>query len=181
MAGGRHPRLDRALVGLAMRRRKQRPLVKGDRSYTVEEVARAKLVHKGTVRTWLKTGLRPIDGRRPTMILGHELNRFAAERRSKSRSPCPPGTLYCVCCRLPKAPAGSQVEYLPLATTSGNLRGRCPDCGRHIHRRVALASIDLVSAGLTVTYPEGHHSIGETSSPSSNTDSNDRGSHGQDV
>ena len=164
-----------------MRRRKQRLLVKGDRSYTVEEAARARRVHKGTVRIWLKNGLQPIDKRRPTMILGRELNRFAAERRGKSRSPCPPGTLYCVCCRSPKTPAGSTAEYLPLSTTSGNLRGHCPDCGRQIHRRVALASIGLVSAGLTIAYPEGHHSIGETSSPSRNTHSNDRGSHGQDV
>lgn len=161
-----------------MRRRNKALLVKGGRSYTVEEAARAKRVHKGTVRAWLKTGLQPIDKRRPTMILGHELNRFAAERRNKSRSPCPPGTLYCVCCRSPKNPAGLTVEYLPLSSTSGNLRGRCPDCGRHIHRRVALASIGMVSANLTVAYPEGHHSIGDTSSSSPNTDSNDRGSHG---
>lgn len=63
MEGGRHPRPDRTLVGLAVQRQKQKPLAKGDRSYAVEEATRARRIHKVVGTTWLKTGLQPINQR----------------------------------------------------------------------------------------------------------------------
>jgi Helix-turn-helix domain len=51
-------------------------LVKIHRSYAVEEVARILRKHKNTVRAWIKQGLQPIDGRRPTLVHGLELVRF---------------------------------------------------------------------------------------------------------
>ena len=55
--------------------------VKIHRSYTVDEAAMLFRVHKNTVRTWLKSGLHPIDGRRPILILGRQLVRFLHARR----------------------------------------------------------------------------------------------------
>jgi hypothetical protein len=56
-------------------------LVKIHRSYTVEEVARNLRKHKNTVRAWIKQGLRPIDGRRPTLFTG--LNWCASFRNAE--------------------------------------------------------------------------------------------------
>ena len=154
-----------------MRRKTQALRAKEHRPYTVDEAARAKKVHKGTIRAWLKAGLKSLDTSRPLMIRGCDLNKFCDEQRQKAKSPCTPGTIYCVCCKLPQTPAGLSVEYLPLTPKSGNLRGRCPDCSRSIYRRVALASIASVTSGLTVTFPEESGRIREASARSGNTDS----------
>jgi Helix-turn-helix domain len=129
-------------------------LVKIHRSYTVEEVARNLGKHKNTVRAWFKQGLRPIDGRRPTLIHGLELARFLQKRRMNGKRPCPPGHMYCFKCRLPKQPAAGMVDCLPISDTSGNLRALCPDCGRFMHRRASFAKLSDVGAGLDIVFPQ---------------------------
>ena len=56
-------------------------LVKVHRSYSVEEISSLLGVHKNTVRAWLKQGLPPIDGRRPTLVHGPTLIRLLKDRR----------------------------------------------------------------------------------------------------
>jgi excisionase family DNA binding protein len=156
-----------------MRRRRPNPrLIKIHRSYAVEEIARVLGVHKNTVRKWLKEGLRTIDGRRPTLVHGLDLVEFLEERRRRAKRTCRPGEIYCVRCRLPKRPAANLADYLVITSTSGNLRGICPDCDSLMHRRVALARLDIVAAELEVTFPQALRRIGESHSPSVNCDSN---------
>ncbi len=155
-----------------MRRRRPNPrLVKLHRSYTVEEVARVFPVHKNTVRAWIKLGLPVVDDRRPALITGRELRNFLEAKRKKRKQPCPPGHLYCVRCRAPKAPAGGMADYLPITSTSGNLRGLCPDCGTLIHRRVSRTQLDEFRAFLDITIPQALPRIRESTAPSMNCDS----------
>jgi hypothetical protein len=146
-------------------------LVKIHRSYTVEEVARNLRKHKNTVRAWFKQGLRPIDGRRPTLIHGLELASFLQKRRMSGKRPCPPGHMYCLKCRLPKQPAAGMADYLPISDTSGNLRALCPDCGRFMHRRASLAKLNVVGVGLDIAFPQAVSRIRESAIPSLNCDS----------
>jgi hypothetical protein len=146
-------------------------LAKIHRSYTVEEVARILRKHENTVRAWIKQGLRPIDGRRPTLVHGLELMRFLQERRMRGKRPCPPGHMYCLKCRTPKQPAADMVDYLPISDTSGNLRALCPDCGKFMHRRISPAKLNIVGAGLDIAFPQAVSRIGESASPSLNCDS----------
>ena len=146
-------------------------LVKIHRSYAVEEVARILRRHKNTVRAWIKQGLRPIDIRRPTLIHGLELVSFLQNRRMSGKRPCPPGHLYCLKCRSPKQPAAGMADYLPISDTSGNLRARCPDCGKFMHRRVSLTKLNIVGAALDIAFPQAVSRIRESTSPSLNCDS----------
>jgi hypothetical protein len=124
-------------------------LVKIHRNYSVEEIARLFEVHKNTVRAWVKKGLQPIDGQRPALFHGPVLVAFLQGRRASAKQPCPPGHIYCLPCRAPKAPAGNMAEFVPVTDTTGNVRGICPDCGRLIHRlwhkrrRLRSASTEL--------------------------------------
>jgi hypothetical protein len=152
-------------------RRPNPRLVKIHRSYTVEEVARTLRTHKNTVRAWIRQGLQTIDSERPALVHGLELRRFLESRRKKAKRPCPPGYIYCVKCRAPKAPAGSMADYLAITATSGNLRGICPDCETLIHRRVSLARINTIQAGLEVTFQQAGARIGERACPSVSCDS----------
>jgi hypothetical protein len=147
-------------------------LVKIHRSYTVEEVARNLRKHKNTVRAWIKQGLQPIDGRRPTLVHGLELFGFLQNRRMSGKQPCPSGHMYCLKCRSVKQPAAGMADYLPISNTSGNLRALCPDCGKFMHRRSSLAKLNIVGAGLDIAFPQAVSRLRESPVPSLNCDSN---------
>lgn len=144
--------------------------VKIHRCYSVEEAARLLKVHKNTVRMWIKVGLQTVDARRPTLILGRELARFLHERRQRSRQRCPLGQLYCVRCRAPRQPAGGAAEYIPITSTSGNLKGQCSDCGTSIWRRVSILRLKIVAGDLQVLFPQGLQRIEDEASPSLDSD-----------
>lgn len=137
----------------------------------MDEAARVGGFHPNTIRAWLKDGLEPIDALRPMQMLGEELNRFLAKRKQDRRSRTPPGMIRCLPCRKPQRPAEGMVDYLPSGPSLGNLRGICPNCGRLIHRRAGLASVETVMAGCEIRFPEGHHSIRGSEQPSENCDS----------
>ena len=127
-------------------------------------------VHKNTVRSWLGSGLEPIDDRRPILIQGRKLSRFLRTRREQRRHRCKDGELYCMRCRAPKAPAARVVEYLRITATSGNLRGTCPDCGTHMYRWVSMQKLPSVAGDLRVQVPQGEQRIEDCPYPSANCD-----------
>jgi Helix-turn-helix domain len=136
------------------RRHPNHRLVRIHRNYTVEEAARLLGTHKNTIRAWIKQGLSPIDRKKPQLIHGLELSRFLQNRRQMSKQTCPPGHLYCVRCKAPRAAALDMADYIPSTATTGNLRGICPACGTLIHRRVSWAKLDQVSGNLEITIVE---------------------------
>src|SRR2546421_601437 len=113
-------------------------LAKIHRNYTVEEVAALYGHHRNTVRQWVKQGLPTNDDRRPMLILGRDFSSFLQARRIKNKRTCQPGEIYCVGCRLPRAPAGDMADYKPVTPTMGNLIGTCPTCEAMMYRRVSL-------------------------------------------
>lgn len=152
---------------------KRRPyprLAKIHRNYTVAEVAALYVIHKNTVRTWVKQGLPTIDDRRPMLIHGRDLFEFLQARRIKNKCRCRPGEIYCVRCHTPKLPAGGMADYESLSETQGNLIGICPDCEILIYRRVSLAKLDQVRGKLDITMPQALQHINESAQPSVNSD-----------
>lgn len=144
--------------------------VKIQRSYTVDEAARLFGVHKNIVRAWIKSGLQTIDDRRPILILGRHLVSFLHHRRQRTIQRCQAGQLYCVRCRAPKNPAARMVDYIPITSTSGNLRAHCTDCGILMHRRVSLQNLTSVAVGLEVAVLEAQQRIKDTADCSLNSD-----------
>jgi hypothetical protein len=144
--------------------------VKLHRNYTVGEAAMLFRVHKNTVRGWLKSGLPPIDGRRPILILGRQLARFLHARREYTRRRCRPGQFYCFRCRAPRASAAQKADYLPITASSGNLRAICSECGTRMYRRVSLRKLALAVGDLQVLLPQAQQCIVEGLEPSVNCD-----------
>jgi hypothetical protein len=120
---------------------------------------------------WVRQGLEPIDGQRPTVVRGAEIRRFLAERRARAKQACGPGHIYCLPCRAPKAPAGNMAECVATGDTTGTLQGICPDCERMIYRRVNPQKIDVVRGTLDVTVRQAELRIEETTRPNVNCDS----------
>jgi hypothetical protein len=144
--------------------------VKLHRNYTVGEAAMVTKVHKNTVRAWLRSGLEAIDERRPILILGRKLSAFLYTRRRQWRQRCKAGQLYCVRCRAPKAASARIADYLPITSSSGNLRGTCPDCGTRMFRRVSLQNLAAVTGDLKVQLPQAKQRIEDSAHPSLNSD-----------
>ncbi len=116
-------------------------MAKIHRSYTVEEVAGLFLVHKNTVRTWVKNeGLPVCDNQKPLLILGGDLRKFIKDRNNKRKRKCKPYEMYCVGCKLPRKPAENMVDYEPDTDTKGRLTGLCPFCGCIINKFISLAA-----------------------------------------
>jgi hypothetical protein len=151
-------------------------LVKIHLNYSVDEIARLLKVHRGTVRRWLKTGLEPIEGKGITIVRGSVLREFLRQRRVNAKCPCGPGFLYCLRCRARKEPTNGKADLLHIdrgarkPTTTGNLRGVCPDCGALMYRRVNLIQLGSVRGNLTITLPEAPSRLRGIPSPSLNDD-----------
>ena len=150
-------------------------LAKIHRTYNVEEAARLHGVHKNTVRTWLRAGLRPIDGKRPTLIVGAELRRFLTAQRAARKRPTPNGMIYCLGCRQPRQPAGQMADYVARTATSGDLVGICPVCEKMLYRRINFAKLNTVRGQIEVTITQAHLRINDCSNPSVNHDSDNDG------
>jgi hypothetical protein len=103
------------------------------------------------------------------LILGRDLVAFLNARRTKNKRTCLPGELYCVRCRAPRTPAGDMVDYVALTAKTGNLVAICSICETLIYRRVGLAMLAHVCAGLDVTMPQAQEHIGESAAPSLNS------------
>src|SRR5436190_22997831 len=127
-------------------------------------------VHKNTVRAWLKSGLQPIDSRRPILILGRQLANFVHARREYNRHRCGPGQLYCFRCRAPRTSAAGGVDYLPITPSSGNLRAICLECGTRMYRRVSFRKLAMTVGDLRVALPQAQQRIVESADPSVNCD-----------
>jgi hypothetical protein len=139
-------------------------------SYAVNELAALLGVHKNTVRHWQNAGLRPVDSSRPLLFNGEVVRDFLFRRHKGRKCPCSPGTLYCMRCRQPRAPAAGLVEYRPLKPNSGNLRAICDTCESVMHRRVREADIAKVMPGCRVQFAEGVASLIGQVGPSLNCD-----------
>ena len=145
--------------------------VKMHYSYAVEDIARLLKIHKNTARAWLKAGLETIDHHRPALVQGKVLRAFLEAKRTVNRRCCPPGTCYCMKCRMPRPPALGMVDFVPLTPTSGNFRGLCDECGTLMHRAGKLALADAIMPNLEIALAEPHARLIECSDPSLNSDS----------
>ena len=158
------------LVKHAHRRLPNPRCIKIHRSYSVEETAALLDIHKNTVREWLRRGLPALNDRRPLLILGRDLVDFLNARRRANKRPCRPGEIYCVRCRRPQTPVGSEARYKPMNDTGGNLIGVCPACSTIMYRRISAARLLHESAILSICLPLALEHIVESSEPSVNSD-----------
>ena len=141
------------------------------RQYTVDEIARLYDVHCHTVRRWIRTGgLTPLDGGRPTLVMGATLRGFLEVRRARAKRPCPPGHLYCFGCSAPRAPALGMADYVPQAKGAGRLSALCAVCGATMNQRAREDALPLILPGVPVRIVRAALRLEETTPPCANSD-----------
>ena len=122
----------------------------GKRCYSTTELADTLGVHPNTISQWRKKGLQPIDGRRPALFYGADVQDFGARIDDRRKVKTPPGMIYCAPCRNAQRPAKGKVDYVPRSMSAGFLIGVCPDCARPLRRPVSNNNLPNVSNGLAV-------------------------------
>lgn len=145
-----------------MAKRSNPNLAKIHRNYTVEEVANLFAVHKNTVRSWVKDGLKTNDDKRPMLILGSDLKQYLKSKRKINKRKCLPFEMYCVRCRLPQLPAEKMVDYDPINCSTGCLIGLCPSCGGIINKFVNIDQLEQIKDKLDITLPKALKHINES-------------------
>lgn len=145
--------------------------VKLHRSYSISQLAGLFGIHKNTIANWRRKGLRPIDCGKPVLFRGAEIREFLIKRNACRKRPCPPGTLFCLRCRMPQPPALGLIEYVPMTANSGNLRALCINCETLMYRRIARSELGRKMPGAEVQFPEAPLRLIGKSSPSLNCNS----------
>ncbi|PTM60077.1 helix-turn-helix domain-containing protein [Phreatobacter oligotrophus] len=120
-------------------------------TYSIVELSAALGVHYHTVRKWVRMGLTPIDDRFKMYFRGEDVRAFLIAQRKRTKRPCLPGTIYCIPCQAPKAPAGGMVEYRPITPRRGQLVGICPSCERMVYRITGAAQVEALTATFAAT------------------------------
>lgn len=117
-------------------------LIKKTVSYSLYDIAELYHIHRATVRSWLKQGLKRIDDKRPFLVNGAELEVFLKTRQSKRKHKCQPDELYCCRCRKPRQAKNNTVILKKLNQKVGRLQGRCTECGSRTNKAISLKKID---------------------------------------
>ena len=115
--------------------------VKAVRTYTIPEAALALGVTDGTVRAWIKQGLRAMTTYRPCVSLGDDMREFLAKKMAKAKNPISLDQIYCLSCKAPQRPFGMMLDFIPISASTGRLAGLCEACGGACNRMVSRASL----------------------------------------
>lgn len=142
------------------------------RNYTVEEVAELFHVHKNTVRTWLKNGLRACDDRFPTLVLGGVLRDYIRAKKTKHKQKCQPWEFYCVRCRKPQLAAEGMAEYEAQTATKGRLIALCSTCETLMNKYSSLGQLEKLKDKLDISLPKTLKHINKRDKPLLNSDFN---------
>lgn len=118
---------------------------KTHRSYDVAEVSGLYGVTRDTVRSWCKAGLPAVRVAGALLVYGDDLRAFLEKRRASQRSICPPGSIFCLRCRVPRRPDQALTSIVRHNGSSASVTGPCPQCGARMNRRVSLPK--LAAAG----------------------------------
>lgn len=112
-------------------------LIKGNYSYTTEQIADLFAVDIATVRRWIrKEGLRRIPNAYPHLIHSSDLLAFSEEQKKKQRHSCAIDEVFCFRCRKPRAAALGSATITHLPNTSIRFQAKCSECGGKMNRTI---------------------------------------------
>ena len=124
-----------------------------NRNYSISEIALLYGVHKSTVKSWLRKGLKRIDNQRPYIILGRELKQFIKDLRTINKRPCELGEIYCMKCRTPRVPEQKSIVFESESSRFGRIRGSCNVCNSSMNRYFRLADLAVLQRHFAVILP----------------------------
>lgn len=119
------------------------------RTYTLQEMAAVLGRSYYGVKKWPPQGLKSLGGK-PALFLGEEIVRFLKDRKRERSKPTSPGTIFCMRCKVPRAPANAELVYLPRTANVGRLAGYCESCGAKMSQTAGRSRLAEAMPGITI-------------------------------
>ncbi|MBF0523368.1 MAG: hypothetical protein HQL24_09990 [Candidatus Omnitrophica bacterium] len=127
---------------MSVKKRTHNPrLIRSRRTYTAQQIAILFNIHLGTVRLWIKQGMRLLNpNSRPYYIMGIDLIAFLKTKKTAKRKKLQEDEFYCVRCRCGRKSLPDRITVEVTNKRLGQsarqiiIRGICPDCGTRIIR-----------------------------------------------
>ena len=124
--------------------------IKSLHPYTIEEAAEVSGVSTRTIRNWAANGLRVMDAERPALIRGDDLRAYISGQRKSRKTKTTPDTIYCVCCRQTRKPAGGMADCI-VTGSRATLTALCDVCETVISKPVSKGHIPEIARRLDLT------------------------------
>jgi len=124
-----------------------------NRNYSISEIALLYGVHKNTVKTWLRRGLKRIGNKRPYIVLGRDLKQFIKDLRAINKRPCELGEIYCMKCRMPRTPLQGSTIFETESSSCGRIKASCNVCNSSMNKFFRLADLALLQRHFAVILP----------------------------
>ena len=102
--------------------------------YTIPEASSLLEVSTGTVRAWIRRGLRALRCEGLTLIPGDELKSWLTARRQTRKRKCEPDELYCCRCRTPRKARPGSVVIVPRNAKTIVISALCTTCDAKMNR-----------------------------------------------
>lgn len=125
-------------------------LIRADLSYSVNDLAIALKIHKGTVLTWHKEGLPVIDKSKPYLFHGKDLRGFIKARQNKRKHKCAENELFCFKCHQVRLSKNNTVNIRIKDEKHLNISGICAVCGCPLNKAGSLNAIEKIKQVFTV-------------------------------
>ncbi len=134
-------------------------------TYTLNEVSELLVVHKNTVRMWLKSGLRAIDDSRPILIFGADLKAYLSQKQAAKKTSCKPHEFFCLKCRAARKPWGEIVDITIRRPNLFNIHAICEVCDTAMNKAAGIKSLSQLHQAYRVQQIHPRHIV-ETLPPS---------------
>lgn len=120
-------------------RRKKRSynlrLIKGDYTYSLDQIADLFGIDVATVRRWIKfEGLERIPKTRPFLVHSSALKAFMDKKRKARKQACGECDAWCCKCKRPCAPKSNTGTIHNQPNGTVRFQGQCATCGTRINR-----------------------------------------------
>ena len=124
--------------------------IKALRCYRVEEAAEVSGVSPRTIRNWIADGLPVLDGERPMLIRGDDLQDYIKGTRASRKVRTALDEFYCLACRKARKPAGGFADCT-VKDGRAMLTAMCSVCEIVVHKPVAVARVPEIERLLDLT------------------------------
>lgn len=126
--------------------------LKAHRTYTVLELAESLDVTVGTVRSWIKQGLRTLSSKRPILIVGCDAKEFLDSRKKPTSRKLHANEFHCLGCSTPVGALGDLVDCTLQSETTARLSAICLDCEKMVSRMVSRADLSSLEQVFDISY-----------------------------
>jgi hypothetical protein len=129
-------------------------------SYSVQEIAELCSLHKNAVLTWVRSGLKTIDQKKPYLINGAVLIEYINNKQKSRKHKCKPNELFCFKCRQPRKPKTDSVSITTRNIHRLKISAKCEVCETKMFKEASVQRRPELEKTYSVVLQTQEHILG---------------------